>query len=406
MAGVSPMLGRAFGRKISIGASLLVLILLIAIGAYIFGTRPLPIQAPDGTQLTPLRTISTSEARIFLLLTGVRGISVRNAIDLYRMNYRLTRPDGKVVPLSGLLALPRGLVSRRLVSFQHGTTTTRSAVPSKPDGTGIATAIVFAGNGYSLVVPDYPGLGDSPGRHPYYVADAIGPAIVGMLEAAEQLQTVPKTAVFLSGFSEGAWASLAALRILQNHRAPVLGSALVAGAYDLRRTSLTASMNARSSAHSLYLAYAVWGQAEYYGHALDTVLTPAYAQLVEHLFDGATPQEILSALPANPRQIFAQSFLDAYDHGAPHWFLDTLAANSLVDITPRSPLRFYYGSADSEVSPQESLNAARGMSLRGTDVNATNVGPVGHDASMLQAAPLILAWLGELEAKAGASPAW
>jgi pimeloyl-ACP methyl ester carboxylesterase len=242
MAGVSPMLGRAFGRKISIGASLLVLILLIAIGAYIFGTRPLPIQAPDGTQLTPLRTISTSEARIFLLLTGVRGISVRNAIDLYRMNYRLTRPDGKVVPLSGLLALPRGLVSRRLVSFQHGTTTTRSAVPSKPDGTGIATAIVFAGNGYSLVVPDYPGLGDSPGRHPYYVADAIGPAIVGMLEAAEQLQTVPKTAVFLSGFSEGAWASLAALRILQNHRAPVLGSALVAGAYDLRRTSLTASI--------------------------------------------------------------------------------------------------------------------------------------------------------------------
>jgi|SRR5271163_2438387 len=84
---------------------------------------------------------------------------VRNATDLYRMNYTLTRPDGKIVPLSGLLALPRSVVSRRLVRFQHGTTTTRTAVPSKPDGTGIA--IVFAGNGYALVVPDFPGLGDS-----------------------------------------------------------------------------------------------------------------------------------------------------------------------------------------------------------------------------------------------------
>ena len=54
------------------------------------------------------------------------------------MNYSLTMPDGKVVPLSGLLALPRDLVSRRLVSFQHGTTTTRTAVPSKPESLNAA----------------------------------------------------------------------------------------------------------------------------------------------------------------------------------------------------------------------------------------------------------------------------
>jgi pimeloyl-ACP methyl ester carboxylesterase len=385
-------------RKISIGASLL-LFVLVAASAYIFfGTRPQPIQARDGVQLTPLRTISTVEARVLLFITRVKGVSVRNAIDLYKMNYTLAAPDGKRVPLSGLLALPHGLVSTRLVSFQHGTTTTRNAVPSKPDGTGIAAAIVFAGNGYALVVPDYPGLGDSPGRHPYYVADAIGPAIVAMIEAAQQLKTMPKAPVFLSGFSEGAWASLAAVRILQSEGAPVLGAALVAGAYDLRHVSLSASMKAQSPAHSLYLAYAAWGQSEYYGHPLDTVLTPAYARLVAHLFEGATPQEILGALPADPRQLFGQPFLDAYDHDGSHWFLDTLAANSLVDLMPHSPLRLYYGSADREVSPEESLNAARMMTQRGANASARNVGPVGHDASMLQAAPLILAWLGELEA--------
>jgi pimeloyl-ACP methyl ester carboxylesterase len=387
-------------RKISVGASLSLLVLLVAAALYVFGARPRPIPAHDGVRLTPLRTISTIEARILLLLTRVKGISVRDAIDLYRMNYSLARPDGKIVPLSGLLALPRGVVSRRLVSFQHGTATTRTAVPSKPDGTGIATAIVFAGNGYALVVPDYPGLGDSPGRHPYYVADAIGPAVVAMIEAAQQLEGMPKKPVFLSGFSEGAWASLVALRIIEDAGARVLGSALVAGAYDLRHVSLPASLKGRSSAHSLYLAYAAWGQSDYYGESLDTVLTPAYAKLVERLFEGATPQEILTALPAEPRQLFNQSLLEAYDHNRAHWFLDTLASNSLLDVRPRSPVRFYYGSEDREVSPEDSLNTARVMNERGADAKASSVGPFGHDRSMLEAAPLILTWLDELDAAA------
>jgi len=37
------------------------------------------------------------------------------------------------------------------------------------------------------------------------------------------------------------------------------------------------------------------------------------------------------------------------------------------------------------------------MRARGGDVTAIDVGPKGHDASMLAAAPLILAWLRELD---------
>jgi hypothetical protein len=37
------------------------------------------------------------------------------------------------------------------------------------------------------------------------------------------------------------------------------------------------------------------------------------------------------------------------------------------------------------------------MSARGADVKAIDVGPVAHEPSMLAAAPLILAWLRELE---------
>jgi pimeloyl-ACP methyl ester carboxylesterase len=314
------------------------------------------------------------------------------------LEYSIPGPRGEPLRLSGLLALPRGIAPRRVASFQHGTATTRDAVPSKPDGAGLAAAVLFAGNGYALVAPDYPGMGRSPGRHPYYVADAIAPAVVGMIQAAQRLPGVPDAPVFLVGFSEGGWASLAALRLLEAQGKPVLGSAQVAGAYDLRRISLPAALRGASPSHSLYLAYAAWGQSAWYGRPLDSLLTSENASLVERLFAGAKPKEILAALPPSPRRLFNAGFLDAFDHDGPHWFLEAFADNSLTDVTPRAPVRLYYGSKDVDVVPEEALAAARAMRARGADVTAVDVGPVGHDPSMLAAAPLILAWLRELEA--------
>jgi pimeloyl-ACP methyl ester carboxylesterase len=361
--------------------------------------HPRSIETPPDVQLTPLKTISTLQARLLLSVSGVDGISVQNSVDCYRMRY--TVGSGRdAVQLSGLLALPHDRAARRLVSFQHGTSTTRTAVPSQLDGTGIAAAIAFAGNGYALIAPDYPGMGDSPGRHPYYVADAIGPAVVGMIEASQRVPGVPGSPVFLSGFSEGGWASLAALRLLESQGKPVLGSAQVAGAYDLRRVSLPAALQGGAPSHSLYLAYAAWGQAAYYNQPLDSVLTMQYAATVERLFAGAKPKEILRTLPQDPRKLFNPSFLDAFDRDQSHWYLDSFAANSLVDVTPRAPVRLYYGSKDLDVVPEEALAAARAMSARAADVTAVDVGAVGHDPSMLAAAPLILAWLRELDAVA------
>lgn len=364
--------------------------------------RPPELAAPEGVRLTLLKTISTLEARVLLTLSGVKGVRVRRAVDCYRMEYPMVRANGETVRLTGLLALPRGIAPRRIASFQHGTTTTRTAVPSQPDGTGLAAAILFAGEGYMLVVPDYPGLGGAPGRHPYYVAEEIGPSVVAMIDAAGRLKGAPRGPVVLAGFSEGGWDSLAALRLLEARGTPVLASAQVAGAYDLRRISLPAAMTGDAPSHSLYLAYAAWGQAAHYGHRLDSVLTPHYAATVERVFDGGKPDEIIAALPANPREMFNPGFLEAYDRDRPHWYLDAFAANSLTDITPRAPVRLYYGSKDMDVSPQEAIVAAKAMRARGADVTAVDVGPVGHDASMLAAAPLILGWLGELEA--GAAP--
>jgi pimeloyl-ACP methyl ester carboxylesterase len=382
--------------KVTLAIALTLAILVAGGLAWLGSYRPRSIEAPQGVQLSPLRTVTALEARILLMMTGVHGIPVSNAVDLYRMNYTAQTPKG-AMRLSGLLALPHVGSARRLVSFQHGTATTRSAVPSRPDGTGIAAAIAFAGNGYALIAPDYPGMGDAEGRHPYYVGDAIGPSIVAMIEAAQQLDDVPDAPVFLAGFSEGAWASLVALRLIENAGGRVLGSAQVAGPYDLRHLSVPTTLREPGPSGSLYLAYAAWGQAAYFGKPLDSALDRKYTALVERLFAGAPPEEIVASLPKQPREMFVRAFLDAMNgHGA-HWLADSFAQNSLIDLTPRAPVRLYYGAKDVDVPPQESISAAARMTERGADVAAIDVGPHPHDASMLAAAPLILAWLNELE---------
>lgn len=358
--------------------------------------RPAPLEALDSVEITPLRTISTIEARVLLALTGVKGIPVAHDVDCYRVIYTAADARRRPMRLSGLLALPRGVEgARRLASFQHGTTTTRTAVPSNLDGTGIAAAIVFAGNGYAVVAPDYPGLGVSEGPHPYYIADAIAPSIVGLIDTAQALDAVSEQPPFLTGFSEGGWASLAALRLMESQGREVLGAALVAGAYDLRNISVPAALQGGASQHALYLAYLAWGQAAYFGEPLESVLTPTQSANVARLFNGAEPKEIVEGLPANPRDLFNEEALRALEDEGAHWLAESLAENGLTEVIPRAPVRLYYGSEDRDVLPAEAIEAERRMRAAGADARAVNVGAVGHDASMLAAAPLMFAWLRE-----------
>jgi hypothetical protein len=153
-----------------------------------------------------------------------------------------------------------------------------------------------------------------------------------------------------------------------------------------------------AASHSLYLAYMVRGYAARYGRPMASVLTDAAAARVADLFDRPhKPDEIMAGLPKAPRQMFRPDFLAAFDTGGrPHWMLDALAANETSHFTPRAPIRLYYGAADRDVVPREAITTAAEMTRRGGDVRAIDVGDVGHDPSLLAAAPDALAWLAKL----------
>ncbi len=372
------------------------LTLAAALGAC---SKPPALTAPADITITPLKSYSRIESWALLKFAGVSGIPAAYAIDTYRVNYPVTHDDGTVSRASGLLALPRDVAPRRIVSFQHGTTSNREAVPSRLDLTGIAASIIFAGNGYMLLAPDYLGLGDSPGVHGYYVASDEALAVTGLIAAAKRMPEAPKGNIFLSGFSQGGHVTLAAMRQMEDDGEQLLGAAPVATAIDIRHLSLGIALKGTSPSDTLYLAYIARGFAAHYGHALDSVLTSASATLVDTLFGAPhSGAEIVEALPADPRAIFQSEFLDAFNNDGSHWFLDAIAANDFTGLTPKAPLRLYYGENDIDVVPEEAIRGAERYRSRGADARAISVGPVGHDASLLVAAPLIFGWLQSLEA--------
>lgn len=357
------------------------------------------LAAPGGVTLTHLKSWHPLQAWTMLKLVSVDGITPRHTVDAWRVDYPSTDSAGRPIRLSGFLALPRGAPATSLVSWQHGTTTTRSAVPSNVSTDAMAAAFVFAGTGRAVIAPDYLGLGASPLTHTYLVADDTARAVTDLLKAARSIAGVPDTPPFLIGFSQGAHASLAAQASLEAAGQPVRGSAGVAGAHNLRTISLGEALKGGAPSHALYLAYMARGYAARYGRPLNSVLTDAAAQRAIELFDTPhKPEEIVAGLPTRPRTMYRPDFLAAFDASAPHWLLDALAANETSHFTPRAPIRLYYGAGDRDVVPQEALATAAAMQARGADVTATNVGDVGHDPSLLAAVPHILTWLDRLEA--------
>jgi hypothetical protein len=336
------------------------------------------------------------------------AIATERGISLHRVEYWTASPAGPLVRASGLVAFPRGPAPLRgVVSWQHGTATRRDAAPSAPDpSNGVLAAAVFAGHGYLLVAPDYLGLGTSTEPHAYYHTESIAGSVVDLLRASRAVAAAAGRAwpesLFLTGFSQGGHASLAAQRALEAD--PIAGltvraSAPVAGPFDLAGIGLPMALTGRSRFASTYLAWIAVTYARVYGMPLDSVLREPWARTAPPLFDGSHDgAAIVAALPADPRALLTAELLAAQESGREHWFLARLAENGLLDWTPQAPIRLYYGERDVDVSPEEAIAFAARARARGADAVAESVGDLDHDASILAAAPKLRDWFDSLGA--------
>ncbi|WP_433659125.1 alpha/beta fold hydrolase [Nocardia sp. CA-128927] len=387
------------------------LILLCGAGACAGETKPgaaptTPGQGERGTVVstTPVAQWTAEETSAYLT-KGNFDTPVRNGVDAYRVNYRTITAKGEPTTASGLVVLPRTESPRlRTVSFEHGTLVLKSDAPSvnnqsRPDQ---ARTIMFAAAGYAAIAPDYLGLGDGPGDHPYTHAPTEVSASADLLFAAKGIASQQhrelERDVLVTGFSQGGHAAMAFGKALQADEVPGFGLAAVApvsGPYALRDVETPAGLDGRVAPGPAVFYFAYWLTAmnriyHLYDNPAEAFREP-YAGRIEGLFDGTRNElTIATQLPITPDLLLTPRFIEWAKNPTGAGLKAITDSDSTCDWTPRVPVQLYAATADRNVPFANAEHCLR--DLNNDKATLQNLGDIDHTNSARVAMPQVLAW--------------
>jgi pimeloyl-ACP methyl ester carboxylesterase len=347
----------------------------------------------------------------FLLQQGLSGaFTARYGVQMYAIRYRTVDVSGAPTIATGAVFLPTeasGAVP--LMSYSHGTATLKSDVPSNPQsGEGLTVGALFATTGAVVAMADYLGMGGNPGVHPYVHAASEASAGIDALRAARTLVAQKhvglSSKLFVFGYSQGGQAAMALVKEIEEHAASefaITAAAPMSGPYDMYGTAKTflASSSPNVSA-SIYTVYAMgaYNAVYHFADGLDQLLKPPYDQLAGTLASsGMAFDQVAAAVAAVPRDMVQPAVLDAVLNHPESAISTALRDNDLYDWRPATPMRLYYGSADTDVPPQNALTAAAHMQALGaTNVQAVDLGPYTHTGAIVPAFIAAVTWFESL----------
>ena len=149
-------------------------------------------------------------------------------------------------------------------------------------------------------MPDYIGMGDSPGFHPYVHAKSEATASVDMVRAArEYLSTtnfVDNNELFLTGYSQGGHACMATTKFINDENLQsefnIVASAPCSGPYDLSGIMANTIIAPSPYSNPGYIVYLLASYQLAYGNIFNSwsdVLYPPYDTIVPPFLVVTTP---------------------------------------------------------------------------------------------------------------------
>lgn len=354
--------------------------------------------------VVPVAAHSRAEIARSLGQRHVGSVPLRYGVLAYRVTYRTVDPQGRPTTATGLLTLPSGGGHRLgLVSDTHGTMANRAYAPSVAEDAR-TRSYVFAATGRAVAAPDYLGLGEGPGRHPYMDTRSAVTASVDMLRASRTAGRMLGRALdgdlYVTGFSQGGQVAMALARAVQGGDAAgfrLKAVAPVSGPYDLKGTEVPALTDGRVNDVSgvFYLSYFLVAQNRLHPIYKDPaeVFRQPYAGRVEGLFDGRHKDEdIVRRLAPTVRRLLTDRFYRQLREPS-GGLLEALRANGhACDWKPAVPVRLYAGGRDTDVPIGNARTCARTFAGRGARVRVLEVGPVDHFGSDRAALAGIARW--------------
>ncbi|MCW9066216.1 MAG: lipase family protein [Ignavibacteriaceae bacterium] len=313
-------------------------------------------------------------------------------VETISIKYYSVDGSGSQTIVSGAILVPQGTDNLPLVSIQHGTETKRELVASvsPTNSTEGIVGLIMASMGYLAVVPDYPGFGVSNIMHPYTHAESLIPCIIDFMRAgrtySSQHQITLDGKVFLTGYSEGGYATLVTQKAIEaeySQEFNLTAVAPMAGPYDLYGMMQTLFQTGQYN-HTAYIAYILTAYNNIYGwdRASDFFNAP-YSSIVQSLFDGSkTYAEVLNQLPSTFDALMDSTFVNNVRNGNEPAFTASMQENTLLDWIPQAPINFFHGDAD-DISPyQNSVTAVQKLIANGgTNIQLTTIPGGNHDTS-------------------------
>lgn len=341
------------------------------------------------------------------------GVSVtyspaRNAVRLYRVTYSSVIPErgNKPTIATGLIAIPdTAATTFAMVSYQHGTVYGKREVPSFAGQSSETQLMIaqFAGQGYVLVGSDYFGMGLSDEPEGYMVKGSHQQAGYDMLIASRAVLNHLKlgtTNLFLAGWSQGGFVTMALLEKLESAGLTVKAAATASAPVDIF-VALNGFLNFPRKIDAPWVTtlfiLSSFAFENYYG-------VPGLARSVLNDENYDISRKAYEKQPVNPADIPTDLHkLVRSEYFDPQFFAAS-AYGKLVAATQsyrwiiKTPVRNYYGENDEVISiglGQLAMTYQRAIGNQ--HVDAISTGDSTHRGTFARAVPQWKAWFDDAQ---------
>src|SRR5690606_21774719 len=209
--------------------------------------------------------------------------------------------------------------------------------------------------------------------------------------------------VFLAGYSEGGYTTMAAAHAMENGAIPDYSLAAVAagaGGYDLPHM-LNAVLDGETYDYPAYIAFLIVAYNETYdwNRPLTDFFADEYAGILSQRLNGSYDDgDINPFLTNNIQELFDPDFLSALEDSEGELeFKEALEMNAVSAWAASTPIRLYHGTNDNVVPYSNSERTLETMLDAGSaDISLISIPGGTHGSSLVPMLTLAVPWFEEL----------